>query len=49
MSKFFFDSIIILSFGETKIAKEEFYGAKKPIKIWYVDVNNIVDVNLKIS
>ena len=25
----FFDSIIMLRFGETKVAKEEFYGAKK--------------------
>ena len=28
----------MLRFGETKIAKEELYGAKKPIKIWDVDV-----------
>ena len=32
----------MLRFGETKIAKGQFYGAKKPIKIWDVDVNNIV-------
>ena len=32
----------MLRFGETKKEKEEFYGAKKPIKIWDVDVNNIV-------
>ena len=25
----FFDSIIMLTFGETKVAKEKFYGAKK--------------------
>ena len=25
-----------------KVAKEEFYGAKKPIKIWDVNVDNIV-------
>ena len=30
---FFFDSIMMLGFGETKVAKEEFYDAKKPIKI----------------
>ena len=29
----------MLRFGETKIAKEKFYVAKKPIKIW--DVNNV--------
>ena len=32
--------------GKTKAAKEEFYGAKKPIKIWDVDVDNIVISNL---
>ena len=32
----------MLIFGETKVAKEEFYDAKQPIKIWDVDVNNIV-------
>ena len=32
----------MLRFGKTKIAKEEFYGATKPIKVWYVDVNNVV-------
>ena len=32
----------MLRFGETKVAKEEFYGAKKLIKIWGVVVNNIV-------
>ena len=31
--KFFFDNIIMLRFGEREIAKEEFYAAKKPIKI----------------
>ena len=32
----------MLRYCETKIAKEKFYGAKKPIKIWDVNVNNIV-------
>ena len=32
----------MLIFGETKVAKEEFYDAKQPIKIWDVDVNYIV-------
>ena len=28
----------MLRFGKTKLANEEFYGAKKPIKICDVDV-----------
>ena len=32
----------MLRFGETKIAKEKFYAAKKPINIWDVNVDNIV-------
>ena len=32
----------MLRFGETKVAKEEFYGTKKRKKNWNVDVNNIV-------
>ena len=36
----FFDSIRMLTFGETKVAKGEFYVAKKQTKIWYVNVNN---------
>ena len=34
------DSIIILRFGETKVAKEEFYRTKKTLKICDFDVNN---------
>ena len=37
-----FDSIMVLRFSETKVAIEEFYGAKKAIKIWDIDVHNIV-------
>ena len=37
----FFDSTKMLRFGETKIAKEKFYAAKIPIKIWGVNVDNI--------
>ena len=40
--KFFFDSIIILRFGDTKVGKENLYGAKKAIKILNVNVNNVV-------
>ena len=32
----------MLRFGETKVTKERFYAAKKPIKIWDVDIDNIV-------
>ena len=32
----------MLRFGETKVAKETFYAAKKSIKIWDVNVDNIV-------
>ena len=31
-----------MRFGEKEIAKEKFYAAKKPIKIWDVIVDNIV-------
>ena len=31
----------MLRFGEEKIFKEKFYGAKKPINIWDVNVDNI--------
>ena len=36
----------MLRFGRTKVANEEFYGAKKAIKIWDVDGNNIVILKL---
>ena len=32
----------MVKFGKTEITKEKFYGAKKPIKIWDVNVANIV-------
>ena len=32
----------MMKFGKTEIAKEKFYAAKKPIKIWDVNVDNIV-------
>ena len=32
----------MLRFGNTKVEKEGFYGAKKPIKIWDVHVDNII-------
>ena len=39
MTKFF---LIMLRFGETKVAKEKFYGPRKPINIWNGIVDNIV-------
>ena len=30
-----------MKFGEREIAKESFYAAKRPIKIWDVNVDNI--------
>ena len=32
----------MLIFNEIKVAKEEFYGLKKPTNIWDVHVDNIV-------
>ena len=32
----------MLRFGDKEIAEEKFYTAKKPIKIWDVNVENIV-------
>ena len=32
----------MVKLGKIKIAKEKFYAAKKPIKIWDVNVDNIV-------
>ena len=34
--------IYFLSFGKIKVAEEEFCGAKEPIKIWNVKVDNKV-------
>ena len=34
-----------MRFGKTEVVKEEFYGAKKSIKNWDVNVDNIVDSN----
>ena len=32
----------MLIFGETKVTKGKFYGGNKPIKIWDVNIDNIV-------
>ena len=32
----------MLKCGETKVKKEKFYAAEKPMKIWDVSVDNIV-------
>ena len=36
----------MVRFGEREIAKEKFYAAKKLIKIWDVNVHNIVILKL---
>ena len=36
----------MLRFGNTKVAIEEFYGAKKTTTVWNVDVDDIVISNL---
>ena len=41
-----FDSLIILRFDEIKVAKEELYSGNKPMKIWDVNVHNIVILRL---
>ena len=40
--KNFVHSKIMLRFGKTKVTKENFHAAKKPIKVWDVNVDNIV-------
>ena len=32
----------MLRFNKAKVVKEKFFGATKPIKIWYVNADNIV-------
>ena len=32
----------MVKFGEKKIAKEKLYAAKKPLRIWDVNVENMV-------
>ena len=32
----------MLKFGKIRVAKEELYGAKKLIKIWNVNIDNII-------
>ena len=38
-----------MRFGEKEIAKENFYAAEKPIKIWDVNVDNILILILILS
>ena len=35
-----------MRFGEKKVTKEELYGAKMPVKLWYVNTDNKVISNL---
>ena len=39
----------MVKFGDKEIAKEKFYTAKRPIKIWDVNVDNIVISKLVIT
>ena len=36
----------MVSFGDREIEKENFYAAKRPIKIWDVNIDNIVSSKL---
>ena len=36
------DSIVMLRFGETKVIREKFYLAKRPINIWDVTANIVI-------
>ena len=38
-----------MRFGEKEITKEKFYAAKKPMKIWDVNVDNIVVYSFRID
>ena len=44
--EFFFDVIIMVRFGETKVAKAKFYAAKKSINIYNVNIDSIVTSEL---
>ena len=37
-----FYSIIMLRFGKVNVSRKELYGGKRPIKMWDVNVDNIV-------
>lgn len=37
--------MIMLRSGKLRVAKEEFYDAKKSIKIWNVNINEIAMLN----
>ena len=38
-----------MRFGEKEITKENFYAVKKPMKIWDVNVDNIVVYSFRID
>ena len=42
----FSDNLIMLRFGETKIAKGNVYPAKKSINFWDVNIDNIITSKL---
>ena len=39
----------MVRFGKKEITKENFYAAKKPMKIWDVNVDNIVVYSFRIN
>ena len=41
-----FHCIIMMKFEKTEIAKENFYGAEKPIKLWDINVDTLVILKL---
>ena len=38
--------MLLLEYGQIKVAKEDFYDAKKPMKIWDVNLDNMVILKL---
>ena len=38
------ESIRMIAFGEIEVIKEAFYKAKKPLKIWEVNINNVSEL-----
>ena len=46
IAKSFFNRIMMSRFGQIKIEKGKFCGAKKPLKIWDVNVYNTVILKL---
>ena len=39
----------MVTFRDREIAKEKFYATKRPLKIWDVNIDNIVNIKIFIS